>query len=498
MLHQTKPGPLPSPQSVRPSLHLDWQQELWPFLSVAWPLAATCLLEFLPALGTISIVGRECSKHDLAAAALGTMYSNVTGYSVSQGLTTALDTLAAQAVGAGRPASVGLHLQRGIWIMLVALVPMFLLSLWAEPVLLLLGQPPALARDAARFSCWLLPGLPAFIGFELLRKCLQALGDNRPMLAIAGFGSIVTIVLTQWAVVQLGVGFLGAAAARSAALIMSLGLLVSYTIISDMRRHFWQGWSCRGFVEWGGFLGLALPGAFIVCLEWWLFELLLLLSGMMPDRENALGACAVLFNLSSVIFMCYLGIAITVHLQIGAALGANQPNKAASVLVAALMVATVFALGVASSLIAARRVLIAAFTHDPDIQQQAEQAIWAMAVYQVLDAANNVGKGAMKGAGQQWSSAAVLGVAYYGVGLPAAYWTGIECHGGLTWLWLSVAIALGFASFVQLTMIWRWDWQQVAQRVSIQAIADDNQHNDNHNAEYGTFSTTQLTTTELT
>ena len=50
------------------------------------------------------------------------------------------------------------------------------------------------------------------------------------------------------------------------------------------------GWSKNSLRRWGTFLRFGIPGMAMMCLDWWAFEVLTLITGLLPDAEVALGA----------------------------------------------------------------------------------------------------------------------------------------------------------------------------------------------------------------
>lgn len=67
------------------------------------------------------------------------------------GFSTALDTLCAQAYGAGNKTLVGLHLQRMILFLLAVTVPIVLLWVFSEPLLNMIIPDPELVRFTALY-----------------------------------------------------------------------------------------------------------------------------------------------------------------------------------------------------------------------------------------------------------------------------------------------------------------------------------------------------------
>jgi MATE family multidrug resistance protein len=80
-------------------------------LASSFPLICTSLLQSMQVGIALLFVG-HIGKEELAAVSLATLTANVTGWSVFQGLASALDTLCPQAYGAGLPKMVGLYTQR--------------------------------------------------------------------------------------------------------------------------------------------------------------------------------------------------------------------------------------------------------------------------------------------------------------------------------------------------------------------------------------------------
>lgn len=62
-------------------------------------------------------------------------FCNVTCFSIGYGLCNALDTLCSQAHGAGEAKLMGVYLQRGVCVLGLVYVPMFLLNYFAEQIL---------------------------------------------------------------------------------------------------------------------------------------------------------------------------------------------------------------------------------------------------------------------------------------------------------------------------------------------------------------------------
>lgn len=99
------------PSSELGPLETSPPSELSILVASSSPLVIGTILQFSQVAIALLFVGR-LGKDELAATSLACLTANVTGWSVIQGLSSALDTLCPQAFGAGLKKVVGLHVQR--------------------------------------------------------------------------------------------------------------------------------------------------------------------------------------------------------------------------------------------------------------------------------------------------------------------------------------------------------------------------------------------------
>ena len=64
------------------------------------------------------------------------------------------------------------------------------------------------------------------------------------------------------------------------------------------------------FSSWGRYLSIALPGLAALCLEWWTFEVIVMLAGVLPrtDAEVSVSVMGVSFDITTIAYMLPAGI----------------------------------------------------------------------------------------------------------------------------------------------------------------------------------------------
>ena len=91
------------------------------------------------------------------------------------------------------------------------------------------------------------------------------------------------------------------------------GLLLSFSSLESDWNVCLDGWSWEAFSKWKEFLSLGIPGMLMLCLEWWAFEIVSFLAGIMGTTELAAHS---VIGLLIVFFFFLLATLISFLLQI--------------------------------------------------------------------------------------------------------------------------------------------------------------------------------------
>ncbi|CAK4109911.1 unnamed protein product [Aphanomyces euteiches] len=266
-------------------------EESFELVKLALPIIATLILEFLPGAFAVAVVGHIDSplkKEYVDAATLSVMFLNITGLSIGFGLSTAMDTLCSQTVGAGKLYNLGMSM----------FIPAWIVNYNTEFFLLALGQDPTVAALAGSFSKISVFAMPGVFLYELIKKVLQA-------------QKIMYFGLGYYLCYETDIGFLGAAYAR--AISQSLLPIIAYLYLlwNPVHKDWWptdHGFSAQWKAAWDHvpeFFSLGVPGMLMMILEWWAFELCEVIAGWMPNPVLSISVQSVLMSLASQAFSIY-------------------------------------------------------------------------------------------------------------------------------------------------------------------------------------------------
>ena len=456
------------------------KDELLAMISLAIPVIATYLLETVPGIVTIVLVGRmtnenendevDDSKLHLDAAALAVMYYNIVGMATGLGLLTALDTLCASAHGANQPTKMGQYLLTSAFVMGTTLCVVTLILYYTAPTLVYFGLSQPLASNAGIFVGYMLPGLPFIYAYEALRKLSQARNETIPMVLAAVMSVLVNAVSGYYLVNFTSLGWLGAAVARTVGYMVMFPILFigMYCTDREFLSHVWAGFQVKEAITKQAiskFLNIGVPGMLQLVFEWGAFEIVALLCGILPNEDEAaiaVGANAVVTQINSLLFMFYLGTSVSGNIRIGNALGSGDVHRAKLAFYLSLALGTLLPLASILCIISYRDVLPHFFTNDEELIGKSTELFLVFALFQLPDSINCVEQGAFKAFGMQSLASKLNFITYYVVAIPLAYTLGLTLGLGVEGLWLGLTAGLFFGVTVNSIVVFRADWKQLS------------------------------------
>ncbi|CAL1409828.1 unnamed protein product [Linum trigynum] len=432
---------------------------------VAAPMVAVTVLQYLLQVVSIMMVG-HLGQLSLSAASIASSFTSVTGFSLLFGMAGGLETLCGQAYGAEQYHKLATYTYTAIASMTLICFPISILWLFlTDKLLILTGQDHSVSKLARSYSICLIPNLFSYAILQALIRYFQAQSLITPLL----FSSLATLCIhipLCWALVfRSGLGTIGAALAVSLSYWVYVVLLGVYMARSAecMRTR------CKFvfkdvLLAAGEFLRFAAPSAVMTCLEWWSYEVLILLSGLLPSPKVETSVLSICFTITYLHYFIPYGFGATVSTRVSNELGAGNPRAAKMAVGAILVLAIIELVVVIVPLVLCRRFLGYAFSSDKEIVKKVADMAPFICASVVMDTLQTVLSGVVRGIGWQNLGAYVNLGAYYLVGTPVAVVLAFVVHIGGKGL----LIGLASGSFVQATMfafrIALTDWQQQASK----------------------------------
>ncbi|WOL07702.1 hypothetical protein Cni_G16449 [Canna indica] len=387
-------------------------------LLFAFPMILTNVSYYGITLISVMFAG-HLGDVELAGATLGNSWGTVTGLALMTGLSGALETLCGQGYGAKLYRMLGVYLQSSILISAFFSIIISILWFFTEPILIWLHQEPQVSKLAALYLKYLIPGLFAYGFLQCMLRFLQTQSVIIPLVICSMVPLLIHVGLTYLMVHALGLGFKGTALSGSVSLWISFVMLALYIKFSDKFRYTWEGFSADSFRFIIPCMKLALPSALMVCLEYWAFEILVILAGLLPNSELSTSLIAMCVNTEAIAYMITYGFSAAVSTRVSNEIGAGNIEKAKNAVSVTLKLAVLLGVIV---------VLLLAFGHDRwasffsnshDIIRAFASMTPLLLVSIVLDSAQGVLSGVSRGCGWQHLAAWTNLVAFYVIGMPS-------------------------------------------------------------------------------
>ncbi|KAJ8492759.1 hypothetical protein OPV22_014480 [Ensete ventricosum] len=367
---------------------------------VAAPMVAVTMSQFLVQVISSMMVG-HLGKLDLASAAIATSLTSVTGFSLLLGMASGLETLCGQAYGAEQ-----YHMPLMKFLLSQSLILPMLLSSLAT---LCLHIP----------LCWVL----------VFKSGLR------------NVGAALSISISYWLNVFM------------------LGMYIRYSASCRSTRAPISKEAFRGINE---FLQLALPSALMTCLEWWSFELLILLSGLLPNPQLETSVLSICLNSISLLYCFPYGLGCATSTRVSNELGAWNPKGAQLVVRVAMFLAISEAIIVSGTLLAMRRILGYAYSNEEEVMNYVTEMVPLVCFSVVFDSLQGVLSGIARGCGWQHLGAYVNLGSFYLFGIPIAVVLGFLLRIGGKGLWIGIVCGSSTQTILLALITSFTNWQNQA------------------------------------
>lgn len=309
------------------------------------------------------------------------------------------------------------------------------------------------ASDYVKAVSW---GLPAVIGYLVLRFLSEGIGYTRPMMLIQlaglGFNVLFNYILMFG---KLGMPAMGAVGAGWAtAIVMWLNLIFLLLYIATHRR-FQTIWQCEAEPRnWSRILEtikLGLPIAIGLTAEVSLFAAVSLLMGKIGVLEVA--AHQVAINFASIAFMIPLGVGAATTIRVGHAMGEGRQELARFRGLTGISLAVACTLFTASIMLLLPETIVAIYTDDAEVRTLAIGLLFMAAIFQLSDGIQIAANGALRGMKDTFYPMLITLVVYWLFGLPLSWYLGFTRGFGPQGLWMGLVASLTLAA---IWLVWRF------------------------------------------
>ncbi|ESQ28085.1 hypothetical protein EUTSA_v10018467mg [Eutrema salsugineum] len=444
---------------------------------IAGPMVAVNSSMYFLQVISIMMVG-HLGELFLSSTAIAVSFCSVTGFSLVFGLASALETLCGQANGAKQFEKLGEHTYTGIFSLFIVCIPLSVLWSYMGEILSLIGQDPLVSQEAGKFATWLIPALFAYATLQPLVRFFQAQSLILPLI-MSSISALCCHVVLCWSLVfKFGLGSLGAAIAISVSYWLNVTVLGLYMTFSSSCSKSRAPISMSVFSGMREFFRFGIPSASMICLEWWSFEFLVMLSGILPNPKLETSVLSVCLSTISSLYQIPESLGAAASTRVANELGAGKPKKARMAVYTVMIMTGVESIVVSAIVFAARNVFGYLFSSEIEVVDYVRSMAPLVALSVIFDALHAVLSGVARGSGRQDIGAYVNLAAYYLFGIPTAVILGFRFKMGGRGLWIGITVG----SFVQAGLlgliVGLTNWKQQARKARERVMGEEFEEKD--------------------
>lgn len=418
---------------------------------LAWPVVVAELGWMLMGVVDTIMVGR-LSPEAIGAVGMSSTIFLALGI-FGMGLLLGLDTLVAQAFGAGSIAECHRWLLDGV-VLAVMVTPPVVAGVYALTATMDgWGMHPAvleLARPYLYVVAW--SALPLLL-YAAFRRYLQALNLVKPVMFTVVSANVINAAV-NWLLVfgHLGFPALGTEGAAWATVCsrVYMALVLGVVIV-------WKGRKTGLFETPRGvyaarlrrLLGLGGPAATQLVAEVGVFGLATALAARLDP--TALAAHQIALNVASVSFMVPLGVASAGAVRVGHAVGRGDPAGASRSGWTAIALGVAFMAAAALAFVLLPRQLVRLFSGDPAVVAIGATLLLVAAAFQLFDGLQAVATGVLRGLGDTRTPMLSNLAGHWLLGLPVGYVLCFRMDWGVVGLWIGLSVGLIAVALALLT-----------------------------------------------
>lgn len=426
-------------------------------LKLSYPVILGMIGHSLIGLFDNIMVG-QLGTAQLAAVSLGNSFVFI-AMSLGIGFSTAITPLVAEADGENNKANVKASLKHGLVLCTVLGIALFILLLFAKPLMYLMKQPDEVVELAQPYLDMVAFSLIPLIIFQAFKQFADGLSETRYAMYATFLAVFLNILLNYllifgiWIFPELGIigASIGTLVSRIAMVIFMWWLLQQKTKFHDYVTHYNFRDIHRSVIK--KIVKLGVPSSLQMLFEVAIFTAAVWLSGVLGKNPQAANQIAL--NLSSMTFMVATGLSVAAMIRVG-----NQKGKKAytelkriakSVFLLAFLLSVCFAL----LFFLLRTELPKLYLDEHDLKNLqdntevlsiASQLLLVAAVFQITDALQVVALGVLRGLQDVKIPTYITLFSYWFIGFPISFYFGLYTDFGSQGIWFGLLAGLTSAA----------------------------------------------------
>ena len=397
---------------------------------------------------------------ELAAVSLGNSFMFI-AMSIGIGFSTAITPLVAEADTSNNFLEGKSSFKHGLFLCTILSILLFLLVLFAKPLLYFMKQPVEVVELALPYLNLVAFSLIPLVIFQAFKQFSDGLSMTRYPMYATILANIVNVVLNYLLIFgKFGFPEMGIVGAAYGTLISRFIMVIHlWWLLTNKEKSKAYVTNIKFFVldklMIRKLINLGAPSAMQMFFEVAIFTAAIWLSGLLG--KNPLAANQIALNLSSMTFMVAMGISVASMIRVGNQKGLSQYVELRRIAFSLFLLATLLAVCFAAFFFIFHEALPKLYLDYDDTKNLADNTevitiaaklMIAAAIFQISDGIQVVVLGALRGLQDVKIPTIITFVSYWVVGFPISFFLGKEEAYGSFGIWLGLLAGLTTAAIL--------------------------------------------------
>lgn len=371
---------------------------------------------------------------------------------IGLGIVYAITPLVAIAVGSADHETPSKVFRQGFWVSLITSVILGFVIYFGVDLIRYMDQPPEVTELALSYTRILSLSIPPMLLFTCYKQFIEGLSFTRPAMVITILANVVNFAF-NWVLIygNLGapaMGLDGAGLATTGSRLFMFGALAYFVHSSrEFKRFDLKIFPFSGLDTHGReILRIGLPSGFQYFFEVGCFAASAFMVGWIGKDD--LASHQIAMNVAATTYLVCLGLSTAGTIRVGNALGASDFSEVKKAGMMALLLGVGFMVFSGIMLIIFREEIPYFYTSDLEVVEIAPKLLLIAAFFQIFDGTQAVALGILRGIKEVKLPTVITFIAYWLIGLPAAWILGFPLGLGTEGIWYGLSISLIASSFM--------------------------------------------------
>lgn len=249
--------------------------------------------------------------------------------------------------------------------------------------------------------------------------------------------------------------------------------LITYILVSGVHKETWEGVSMECLKGWKTLMNLAVPSCVSVCLEWWWYEIMILLCGLLSNPRATVASMGILIQTTALIYIFPSSLSFSLSTRVSNELGANRPKEAKRAAVVGLSLSWVVGFSALAFAVMVRNIWAQMFTKDEEIIALTSMVLPIIGLCEIGNCPQTTGCGVLRGIARPKVGANINLGCFYLLGMPVAVGLGFILGFDFKGLWFGLLAAQLSCMAAMMAVLSGTDWEFESERAKELTGADD-------------------------